>query len=305
MNIYTDYSHFDKLKEDSEDYFEQTSIRLDVFVPIYLSFCTKNGLRSRSVLRDVSTLKSHKIKVTYQEGFFTQAYTNIRWKTYHEKVKSDQALKLQYIASGTDEDKEQDSVIKFIESECVKSDFDTDFILVSELLLKYDQFCIDQKYDDLHKGNIAGSPALEDFGAVLNQEFSVPYLEGVTRKNVPFASNRNLVPGLVKRPMIKNRQNRGIMFFLNIWANIKGAIFGTEGVISNLLTVIAFMLILFIIPLLLMLAVTWSLLQIEIINSDIFKEVHTISDVFFGSSYRGWYSDLDYSGVLLGMTILG
>lgn len=62
--------------------------------------------------------------------------------------------------------------------------------------------------------------------------------------------------------------------------------------------------LIFIIPLGLIFAVIWSLMQIQVISSDIYKDVNDINDVFSASSYESWYQRLDFKWLLNGLCIL-
>ena len=56
QHIFEDEGHFPSSKDESEEQFQQTSIRLDVLVPKYLEFCTKYGLRAKSLEESKDTL---------------------------------------------------------------------------------------------------------------------------------------------------------------------------------------------------------------------------------------------------------
>ena len=88
-NIYPDSSRFTNITEESEHYFQQTSIRLDLLQSKYLEFCTKNGYRSTNIEKQTATLEMFNLKIEKSSSSDTHAYLKIRWKTNFEKYKKD------------------------------------------------------------------------------------------------------------------------------------------------------------------------------------------------------------------------
>lgn len=148
-------SDFRKLKDDSENYLDQTSIRLDILEPIYLNFCTKYGLKPKRIDEEHKLLKRYNLKLKYVQSNKTKAYVKIRWKTNFEKAKGGEPSKPLEV-SGNQDKEENNQIVKFIESEIVFSEFDSDFILLTELQKTYDAYCKENHIDDLNKGNIIG-----------------------------------------------------------------------------------------------------------------------------------------------------
>ena len=70
-------------------------------------------------------------------------------------------------------------------------------------------------------------------------------------------------------------------------------LFGPEGIFTNLLIVIVHLLLLLLVPLGILFAVTWSLLQIDNINQDIYARDFVVFDLFYASSYAHWLDNLD------------
>jgi hypothetical protein len=132
-----DYGYFDVLKEDSEEYFGQTSIRLDLLIPKYLMFCTKNGLRSGNIREEVPVLNRFQLKLEYRESNNTVAYTNLRWRTSFEKIYDSEKKNEKYMEDGK---KEINHIKKFIKMYLFKCSFDTDFVLATELQERYDRY---------------------------------------------------------------------------------------------------------------------------------------------------------------------
>ena len=62
---------------------------------------------------------------------------------------------------------------------------------------------------------------------------------------------------------------------------------------TNCLVVIVYVLIILVIPLSIYVAFVWSLLQVNVIRSDIYSPVFSLNDVFSSSSYSFWLNDLD------------
>ena len=85
--IEDDASYFSSLI-NSEIEETSISIRLDEIIPTYLAFCTKYGLKIRSIEEEQKVLKENGLKLKYFENSPTSVFVNIRWKTYSEKGKS-------------------------------------------------------------------------------------------------------------------------------------------------------------------------------------------------------------------------
>ena len=65
----------------------------------------------------------------------------------------------------------------------------------------------------------------------------------------------------------------------------------------NVLVVLANLAAVNLIPLLFYIAVIWSLLQINVINSDVYAPVYQLSDIFNSSYYSFWLSDISGKGL--------
>jgi hypothetical protein len=138
-SIYVDKGHFTLLKEDSEEYVGQTSIRLDLFVPKYLVFCTKNGLTATNIRKNEKVLKRFKVKLEYRESNQTVAYTNMRWKTNFEIIEHSEKKKNAKDGKKIDK-KEKNNIKNFVNLYLLKCSFDTDFVLATDLLERYDRY---------------------------------------------------------------------------------------------------------------------------------------------------------------------
>lgn len=154
-SVYESASHFPKWKLVSEAFFNTVSVRMDLLESKYLEYCTKEGLKPRNMEEEQQVIREFNLRLEYKIDTSTDAYTHIRWKTPLEKLEETENkgnnAEAKVLAS------EQDNIIsKFLMAECAKSSFERDFILISDLKLRYDMFCKDSKIDDLVKINIVG-----------------------------------------------------------------------------------------------------------------------------------------------------
>lgn len=66
----------------------------------------------------------------------------------------------------------------FLNDMCVKSNFNRDYLLMTELFLAYDDYCNNYGYFGVNKETIEGSKELSDFGAKLELR-ALPYILNV------------------------------------------------------------------------------------------------------------------------------
>ena len=83
------------------------------------------------------------------------------------------------------------------------------------------------------------------------------------------------------------------MYFRKSKKKITYIIKSEEGLFTNCLVVLVYIIIIFAIPLAIYAAFVWSLLQVNIIRADIYAPVFNMNDVFSSSSYNFWLDDLD------------
>lgn len=108
------------------------------------------------------------------------------------------------------------------------------------------------------------------------------------------------------RPYDKAKNKRKtLVFFQNIYKNLKHQMFGDDGILWNLVFVLVNLAGIIAVPLMYLLACIWSLQQIGVINPDIYAPIFTINDVFMSSSYEFWIRYLDYSGIFYIICLLG
>ena len=136
-HLYIDKHYF---SNDYGDENKPVSVRLDHLTPKYLDFCTKYGLKSKIIQENQNVLDHFGIELKHQENTETDAYVKIRWKTHFEKLKS------KGIGFSNSKNKKeatrsvQNNIKAFIESECVKTNFESDFILKDELESRYEKY---------------------------------------------------------------------------------------------------------------------------------------------------------------------
>ena len=304
-NIYIDKEDFSEIRKDSEYFFEHTSVELRVFVSKYLEHCTKHGFKYVDVETQADTFKSFNLQIVSKENSATSAYLKIRWKSLQEKIKSEihgnpeeQKVKNEQES----EEEERNSIEDFLNSECVPSEYKTDYILSSQLVERYELYCNAKGIDKLNRNNITGAPELETFGAEFQEYFQVAYVSGVVLKMPPSEVRDKYTPGLVRMPIEDEDENEDKKikesWFSKLIRNTSSLFTDEKGLTLNALSVILSLLIIFGIPLLFFLAVTWSLLQIDIINGDIYDPVYDMNDFFSSSYYSFWWSHISYGWVL-------
>lgn len=155
------------------------------------------------------------------------------------------------------------------------------------------------------RSNIIGSPDLEEFGALFKEEFPIPYVSGVVCKKVPINKSKKYVSELVRRPASETKA--GTSWFSRSYASLAAFLRSMRTKGWNLLIVVSDLshpLTLLGIPLLLCLALVWSLMQIDDINQDIYAPTFDIDSVFNSSSYKFWIDNLSGVWVFFSLGIL-
>ena len=138
---------------------------------------------------------------------------------------------------------------------------------------------------------------MELFGAEFKDEFPIPYLTGVAAKTNPTASRDLYISGLVRRPSEKSFMMRNFPKIYNVYKKACALLFNIDGIMYNVLVVLTNLVAVSLIPLLFYIAVIWSLLQINVINSDVYAPVFELSDIFNSSYYSFWLSDMSAKGI--------
>jgi hypothetical protein len=195
--------------------------------------------------------------------------------------------------------------MKFLESECSQTPRESDFILVSELQRKYKTFCRESKIDESTTVDIVGSTELENFGAKLKENFTVPYIAGVAEKiGRPKKKQIYEVSGLTKAVKKQRENNKRCESVRSFYENVKNILWSEQGVITNWAIVLLYLILVFSIPILIYIAFIWSFLQINIIRDDIYAPIYSLNDVFNSSSYDFWLDspDIQYVFYIFGAT---
>lgn len=136
-SIFESVTHFPEWKLSADKYFSTVSTRLDLIKIKYIEYCTKEGVKPKEIDKEDKILKQFNLEIEHRSDATTDAYTNIRWKTDVEKQNDLDALKHKNKDSHNDN---PNSIVNFLKSECVKSTFPNDFILVRDLKLRYNQY---------------------------------------------------------------------------------------------------------------------------------------------------------------------
>jgi hypothetical protein len=196
--------------------------------------------------------------------------------------------------------------MKFLESECAQSPRNSDFILLSDLQKKFKIFCKESKINESSTVNIVGSTELETFGAKLKENFTIPYIAGIAEKiGRPKKKQIYEVSGLIKAVKKGNDKTR-CKSMKNLHQNVVNTIRGENGIITNRVIVLIYLLMLFFILMLIYIVFIWSILQINLIRDDIYAPVYNFNDVFNSSSYDFWLDspDIQYVFYTMGVTTI-
>ena len=228
-SIYESTAHFPKWKLVADKYFGTISTRLDLVNMKYLEYCTKEGLKPLDINNEINVLNEVNLTIELRSDTSTDAYINIRWKTSAEKQNDIDALKLSKESQSTS----SNSIVNFLNSECVKSTFLSDYILANELVSRYNKYWGEQKIPELLKINIVGSTEMEDFGAKFNQRFLVPYIRGIVLVNISGLLYSTYTPGIVRIPQNLESQSLKIGVLTRIKNRTVYFLFSQEGMITN------------------------------------------------------------------------
>lgn len=181
---------------NADRYFTSISTKLDSLRIKYVEYWTKEGLVPREINKEEATLKEYDLTIELRADSTTNAYTGICWKNDTEKLKDQENQELENIA----QIEEPNSASDFLNSECKRSSYPSDYILVSELKARYNQYCKDQQVSDVLKINIVGSTEIEEFGAKFNQGFMIPYVRGIVFAHIPSLKSAGFTEGIVRIP---------------------------------------------------------------------------------------------------------
>ena len=307
-SVYESPSHFPEYKMTSESYYKDISTRIDLLKRKYIEFWTKEGYKPRQIEEETEILKEYNLEIDTRNDSSTNAYVNIRWKTIGEKLSSNQGVKLR--ENNIDQsEKKFNSILSFLDFEWIVTSFKSDFILVSDIVKRYDKFCKDRNISELVKHKLEESDEMIEFGAEFVPNFSLPFVRGIALsrlyglKNSKDKSNQTYLLDVVRIPR-SDKNNNKIEWLKSIKRRIFYFLFSKEGIITNLLIVLIHLFIIIGIPFLVLLAITWSLIQIGTINQDIYATVFKFEDIFNSSSFNFWLDDLTGKSIFYGVAAL-
>ena len=224
----------------------------------------------------------------------TDAYTRIRWKTPLEKINHARTTSIRLTELELDKNNNKNNIVvmQFLESECIKTSFDTDFIVVYELRDRYRRFCIDKKIDDLMMINIVGCKEMKAFGAELNRDMLLPFMSGIAFTRTINFEDDKFIPNIVRIPKNSKHRKAESSTFSKILNWIFALLFDRKGIITNLIIVLLHLIMIFVVPYLILALTVWSLQQINLIQQNIYDRVYTINDMIYPSYYDFWFNDL-------------
>ena len=298
-SIYESEVHFIEYKLSSEQYYMDVSTRIDLLNRKYIEYWTKEGLRPRLIEKEKELLNEFNLELEFKSDSSTDSYTNIKWKTVDEKLLNDEVNAIDSFNSNHSSiGNVENSVIKFLEAEWSKSSFKSDFILVSDLNEKYNKFWINHKIPEISKLKIIGSPELKDFGSEFNPRFVVPYVKGISLKRVSgqksqtYKNDSSYLEDIIRIPKELSYKTAKIGWWVKMKRKFSYFALSEEGIITNFSIVIIHLAIIIGIPLLILLAATWTLIQIDTVNQDIYAYVFKFKDIFNSSSYNFWFDHM-------------
>ena len=298
-SIYESDVHFTEYKLSSDQCYMEVSTRIDLLNNKYIEYWTKEGLRPRQIKEEERILKEFNLELEFKSDSSTDSYSYIKWKTFDEKLSK---IKAEYINKKDNKMKNieelKNPLIEFLNSECIKSSFKSDFILVSDLIEKYNQFCRDHKVPDISKQKIIDSPELKEFGAEFNPRYVVPFIKGISFKRIFVAKNESnennssYLEDIVRIPKELSYKTAKMGWCRKIKQKLGYFALSEEGIVTNLAIVIIHLAIIIGVPLLILIAVTWTLIQIDTINQDIYAYVFKFKNIFNSSSYNFWFDHM-------------
>ncbi|CAI2364557.1 unnamed protein product [Moneuplotes crassus] len=304
-SIKVDESRFEGYEGEEIGRFEMRAIRMDSLVSKYLEYCTRFGYKALNIHENEHIFTSKGYLVEKIQNSSTSAFTHIRWKTYYEKCKH-QKLKRRGLSNSEYKVKSDSIILRFLYSECVRSDNDSDFILQRDLEQKYLMYCEENEIQEIDRANISNSKKLKEFGAIYKEKFPVEYVLGIAETYSVSLDYEKSVPGLVRKTA--GERNRGWLAFLRYDAEGRLHPFWQfwKTLFWNIFSSLIYFVLIFGIPLLYLLTITCFLQEINFIQEDINAPVFRLSDIFNASSFDFWFSHLPHKWLfflLLGLAI--
>ena len=142
------------------------------------------------------------------------------------------------------------------------------------------------------------SNEMADFGAEFVPSFNLPYIKGIIITKIYGLSSSkdktlySYLPDVVRIPKKMKYKTSYMNWLRKFRRRLTYFLLSEEGLITNILVVLIHLLIIVGVPFLILLAVTWSLIQIKTINEDINADIFTINDIFNSSSYNFWLDSM-------------
>ena len=138
--------------------------------------------------------------------------------------------------------------MQFLESECIKTSFDTDFIVVYELRDRYRRFCINKKINDLMMINIFGCKEMKAFGAELNRDMLLPFMIGFAFTQTIDVDENKYIPNMVRILKIFKHRKVDSSRFNKILHWIFGLLLNRKGIMTNLIIALLHVAMVFLVP---------------------------------------------------------
>jgi hypothetical protein len=150
------------------------------------------------------------------------------------------------------------------------------------------------------------SPEIRKFGAEFKEDFILPYVKGICLKAVPSAKANLYVPGISRAPevLVKSRFDKFFGRFKDKFKRFVKWMRSDTGAIKGFKDALICMIVIILFPLVLLMAISWSFMQINTINENIYAPVYDIYDLFYSSSYEFWLDDIEFREVWIYFTYL-
>jgi hypothetical protein len=113
-------------------------------------------------------LKGFGLALEKRNDSTTDCYTYLRWKKPQEERRD----------PVVDYRRGMDSVQLFLQSCCVSTVHAVDFVLISDMLPRYEQFCVDNSIGVLDRRHLVGSNECLEFGAKFTDDKSITIVVG-------------------------------------------------------------------------------------------------------------------------------
>ena len=145
----------------------------------------------------------------------------------------------------------------------------------------------------MERGTILNSRELDNYGAVIQDNFAIPFVVGAAMNPDTNSADSEFVPHVIRRktPTI---WKMSLMNLKKIAKKSISFLSWKSGFLVNFFTVMTYLIIVFGIPLAALLLVIWSIQLVMIIDNDINKPIFNLMDIFNSSSTYYWREELQY-----------